>query len=87
MVTDINSITFFEQKDGLCGVGFDVIKDISLFDINPPYISVANEVYEDVVYVINSHEFGEHTYPIEEVNTWSADNFIHAGVWKIKYKS
>lgn len=83
---EINVITYFEQKDGLCGVGFDEIEDINLFDINPPFIEVANEVYDDEIFVLNSHEYGDYVYPVEGVNSWSADNFIHVGVWKIKYK-
>ena len=82
----IDVTTYFEQKDRMCGVGFDVIEDINLFDVNPPSIEVANEIYDNEIFVINSHEFGDYVYPVEGINSWSADNFIHVGVWKIKYK-
>lgn len=80
-------ITYFEQKDGMCGVGFDQIKNMDLFDVNPPFIDVANDIYNDTHYVLNSHEGGGYVKPIEGVNCWSVDTFVHVGVWKIKYKS
>lgn len=78
-------ITYFEQKDHLCGVGFSEIEDINLFEINPPFIQVDNDVYDDEIYVLNNHEF-EYIKPIEGVNRFSVDTFISVGIWRIKYK-
>jgi len=88
----IEALTYFDKIDNTGGQTYDSIIEeklsFNLFFKNPSFIEVANEVYDDIIFIINSQEFQlEYSKPIEGVNFWTSDNFLNIGVWKIKYKN
>jgi len=87
----IKTLTYFENNEQTCGQAYDSIIEEGLsfnsFLSNPDSIDVCNEIYDDEIFIINSHEFGDFIKYIEGVNRWSADNYITVGAWHIKYKN
>jgi len=88
---EYESLNYFDKIDNTGGQTYcSIIEEKLSFDLffkNPTFIEVANEIYDDIIYVINSQEYQkEYSKPIEGVNSWTSDNFNNIGVWNIKYK-
>lgn len=67
----IRSITYFENEDMSCQIGFGYQEENYVLKNNPPFISVGNLEEGDDIWVENTHEY---SLP------------IGIDFWRIKYK-
>lgn len=71
----IRSITYFENSDKTCQIGFGWHSDEDVLLNNPPYISVENDEIDGDIWVDNTHEY--------ELPVKNGSDF---GFWRVKYK-
>lgn len=67
----IRSITYFENTDMSCQIGFGAHGEEDVLLNNPPYISVCNNEEGDDIWVENTHEY---------------ELPVGVDFWRVKYK-
>lgn len=72
----VSSHSWFENKTRTCQIAFCAIEDISEVDMNPEFVDVENWTDGDMIFVDNTHVYGDAPQRGEH----------SVGFWRVKYR-